>query len=322
MLVSLPPGLVSYTQLLYGYLPGIRHPHIPRGIAEYGAGTGTAIAAAALFALGTVLQHEVASVAGAAGRLSLRALMSRPSWVIGQGATLAATVLQLVALSLAPVAIVQPVIAAGLIVALGVRAVRDRRPPTSVEFFGVGCATVGLAVFLVAAQPAEGAAGIVPGAIAVGVTVVVALTLVLIAPRAGRGSSGALACGSAAGIALAVAAVLAAAALKTLKAHGWSHLFAGPSFWGALVAAIAAAVASQQAFARGNLSWSLPALTVLDPLAAVPAARLLLGERLQPGHAIVWGPAALLAAVGVVVLARSSPAEHESPGAAAESQST
>lgn len=42
---------------------------------------------------------------------------------------------------------------------------------------------------------------------------------------------------------------------------------------------------------------SLPALTVIDPLAAVPAARLLLHERLEPGHAAVWLPAAAVAAV-------------------------
>ena len=225
--------------------------------------------------------------------------------MIGQGATLAATALQLVALGMAPVAIVQPLIASGLVVALAIRAVRDRRPPSFVEYIGVACATAGLAVFLVAAQPAAGAADIVPGLAAVSVTVVVALVLVLAAPRAGRGAPGALACGGAAGIALAVAAVLAASALKTLTAHGWLLVFVEPSFWGALVTASAAAVASQQAFARGNLAWSLPALTVLDPLAAVPAARLLLGERLQPGHSLVWVPAAIVASVGVAVLARS-----------------
>ena len=140
---------------------------------------------------------------------------------------------------------------------------------------------------------------------AVSGTVVVALVLVLAALRAGRGAPGALACGSAVGIALALAAVLAASALKTLTAHGWLRVFVEPSLWGALLAASAAAVASQQAFARGNLAWSLPGLTVLDPLAAVPTARLLLGERLQPGHSLVWVPAAIVASVGVAVLARS-----------------
>jgi hypothetical protein len=49
----------------------------------------------------------------------------------------------------------------------------------------------------------------------------------------------------------------------------------------------------------------LPALILLDPLSAVPAARLLLGERLGPGHAVIRLPAAATAAVGVVLLART-----------------
>ena len=69
---------------------------------------------------------------------------------------------------------------------------------------------------------------------------------------------------------------------------------------------------AQQAYARGSLAWSLPALILLDPLAAVPAAWLLLGERLEPGQVHIWLPAAIVAAVGVVVLARTG----ERPGRA------
>jgi hypothetical protein len=32
---------------------------------------------------------------------------------------------------------------------------------------------------------------------------------------------------------------------------------------------------------------------------------LLLGEHLEPGHAVVWFPAAVVAAIGVVLLART-----------------
>ncbi|SED01282.1 hypothetical protein SAMN04489727_5996 [Amycolatopsis tolypomycina] len=50
----------------------------------------------------------------------------------------------------------------------------------------------------------------------------------------------------------------------------------------------------------------MPALVLADPLAAVPAARLPTGERLEPGHAFVWAPAAAVAVVvGVVLPART-----------------
>jgi hypothetical protein len=54
-------------------------------------------------------------------------------------------------------------------------------------------------------------------------------------------------------------------------------------------------------------------LTVADPLAAVLAARWLLDERLAPGHALVWGTAAVVAAVGVVLLARAVEPVHPAP---------
>jgi drug/metabolite transporter (DMT)-like permease len=129
--------------------------------------------------------------------------------------------------------------------------------------------------------------------------------VVVLATRVRREGVGALACGLAAGVAMGIAAVLISAALKVLSERGLLPLLTNPSLWAAVVAAVAAQYASQQAFARGSLSLSLPALTVVDPLAAVPAARLLLGERLAPGHAATWLPAAAVAALGVVLLART-----------------
>jgi hypothetical protein len=48
----------------------------------------------------------------------------------------------------------------------------------------------------------------------------------------------------------------------------------------------------------------------------VPVALWLLGERLEPGHAGLWGPAALVAAVGVVLLARSAGTRKGEPRSA------
>jgi hypothetical protein len=115
-----------------------------------------------------------------------------------------------------------------------------------------------------------------------------------------------------AGVALGVAAVLVSAALDVLQRHGVLAALTAAATWAAVATAVAAQYASQQAFARGDLAVSLPALTVVDPLAAVPIAGALLGERLAPGHAGVWGPAALLAAAGVVLLGR----ERQPPSAA------
>ena len=63
------------------------------------------------------------------------------------------TGLQIAALGLAPVSIVQPVIAGGLVVALGARSLQERRAPRAAEVVGAGLTVLGLVVFLVSARP-------------------------------------------------------------------------------------------------------------------------------------------------------------------------
>lgn len=292
---------------------------------SYGVGTAVAAAAAVCFAIGAVLQHEAAIGDATGDGLNLRRLMSRPRWLLGQGSTVAGTALQVAALGLAPVAVVQPLLAGGLVIALAVRTVRDHCLPTAAELLGAACTAGGLAVFLIAAQPAAAEHPRSPAALAVLAAVVLAVGLVALSAAFDRGARGAVAAGIAAGIAMGIAAVLISAALTTLQRSGLGATLVSGSLWGAVVTAIAAQYASQHAFSRGSLSWSLPALTVADPLAAVPAAQLLLDERLTPGHALVWAPAALVAAIGVIVLARTgeecrrplrlrrNPGQHRAP---------
>jgi hypothetical protein len=278
--------------------------HVPRGVAAFLPGTVLAALSAVLFAVGSVLQHGAAAAASDGGALKFRDLVGRPSWLVGQGATLAATGLQVAALALAPVAIVQPLLAGGLVVALGLRAWRTRCWPARSELGGAVLTAGGLAVFLVSARPAPGVVHRHPSVVVVILAVLVGL-LVVVAGILVRGpQAGAVACGAAAGLTTGLAAVLISSALEQLSRNGLVATLAGPELWGAVVTAVAAQVAAQQAFSRGSLTWSLPALTVLDPLAAVPIARYLIGERLAPGHAAVWLPAGLVAAVGTVLLAR------------------
>src|SRR5690242_3419622 len=94
-------------------------------------GAALAAAAAALFAVGAFLQHQAAAASSSGGALDVRLLVRRPAWVAGQGATLLGTGVQVAALSFAPVAVVQPVLAGALVVALAIRAVRSRCVPAS-----------------------------------------------------------------------------------------------------------------------------------------------------------------------------------------------
>ena len=269
------------------------------------AGLCLAALAAALFAVGAVLQHEAAELSTTTRGLSLRRLMKRRRWMLGQGATMLGTGTQVAALALAPVAVVQPVLAVTLVIGLGLRALRNHQAPLRLELLGAAFTTVGLAVFLVAARPAALASHPPPSTLQIVVAVGVSAALVAGATLFGRGRHGALACGSAAGIAAGIAAVLISVGIHSLQQGGWAHALAGVAVWGAAVVAAIAILGGQQAYSRGSLAWSLPALILLDPLSAIPAARLLLGERLEPGHAVVWLPAAAVAGVGVILLART-----------------
>jgi drug/metabolite transporter (DMT)-like permease len=278
--------------------------------ARVGPGALIAVLSAVLFAGGAVLQHEAAESSTSASGLSLRRLVTLPKWVAGQLATACGTGLQVAALALAPVAVVQPVLAVSLVVALAIRALRSRKVPLKLELLGAALTTGGLAVFLVAAKPAARVQTHEPSTLGVLAAVALSVVLVAAATLLGRGAHGALACGSAAGIAAGIAAVLISVGLHALDVGGWQHAVAGIAVWGALVTAVVAQLGGQQAYSRGSLAWSLPALILLDPVAAIPAARLLLGERLEPGHAVVWLPAAAVAAAGVIILARTG----EGPG--------
>lgn len=67
---------------------------------------------------------------------------------------MAAVVLQVAALGLAPVSVVQPMLAGGLVVALAVRSVRDSRFPSTNDLLGAALAAgvaMGVAAVLISA---------------------------------------------------------------------------------------------------------------------------------------------------------------------------
>ncbi|MBV9920319.1 MAG: DMT family transporter, partial [Pseudonocardia sp.] len=242
----------------------------PAGVGDYGLGTGVAAAAAVCFAIGSVLQHHAATRSSSGEKLDVRGLLTHKAWLAGQAATVLGSILQVLALALAPVSIVQPLLAGALVMALAIRAVKDRCLPQKTELVGAACTVAGLAVFLTAARPAPGLPQHLPSVTMTVAAVILALALVVSTGRLPHGPVGALLCGALAGITGGTAAVLIATAIKAL---GQGSAVRGLGTVAAITA-VAAQLASQQAYSRGSLAWSLPALTLADPLAAVPVARL------------------------------------------------
>ena len=124
-----------------------------------GLAVGGALASALSFAISSVLQHRGAAQApeGSGLHLGLLArLMARPLWLLGMLAAAGTVIFQVVALASGPLVLVQPLLSTGLLFALPVSVLLERRRPSRVEWAWAVLLVVGLAVFLLAASPGAG----------------------------------------------------------------------------------------------------------------------------------------------------------------------
>jgi hypothetical protein len=271
---------------------------------------GLAGAAAVVFAVANNFQRHAASrvpeAAGGPFTLLLR-LARTPRWLIGSSLAMAALALHAVALARGGVTAVQSILAAGLVAALALEAVRERRRMRRPEALGAVILVTAVALLLAWGRPGggrdialtvqAGTAVILAGVVAVG----------LAASRLRRSShASALVMAAAGGAGFALDAVY----LKGVAnwADDLDALPALTSAAGFVVASILSNVLVQRAYQRAPLRVALPAVTAADPLVAFVVGRLLLGERLEGGPyadlGVVLGLLGI--AVGVVLTVRSS----------------
>lgn len=273
-----------------------------------------ALAAASAFAVGTVMEHRAASSVpvdrGAAGPLRLVwRLLRTPRWLVAVSVGVSGLVLQALSLRLGSVVVVTPVLASGLVIALVLGFLVDRRHPgrplpTSRQWRAALVVVVGLALFLLAAAPRPGRVDGSGGALALctGVSLLLSVGAVAYARRGGAGHAP-LALGLATGTAFG-AMTLVLNALVSFPLADWLTTWHTAAL---LVLGASGVMLSQLAYQAGPLTASLPALTVAEPLVALGAAGPVFGEALAPGllaHAAQGAGVAMLLA-GLVVLARS-----------------
>jgi hypothetical protein len=277
-----------------------------------------ALAGACAFAVSTVVQHRTAAdiSVGGGGRWLVR-LVRRPAWLAAEGAGALGAVLHAAALRSGPVALVQPLLAGGLVVALALGALVDRRHPGRPlpgrrQWCAAVAVAAGLTWFLLAARPTAGTAR--ASSAALGAITVAALLVVGLAvwwSRRPARPHRALVRGAAAGICFALTGLLLKQAMGVPL---WSWTAAGTAVELATVAVVGIAV-SQAAFAAGALVESLPVTTVLEPAIGVLLAGPLFGEVLLSGTAARLGQVggALLLGAGLALLARRGTAGADDP---------
>lgn len=278
-----------------------------------------AVAAAALFAVSTSLQHHSATEAPEhvrGGPRLMAHLLQHPRWLVGQATSFLAFGLHATALKLGTLTAIQPVLVSGLVFTLPVRALMDHRRPTRAEVIGAIVTACGLVIFLLVARPAGGRA--TPDRLRAAVLLTVGAVLAAIcaraAARAGRTRLGGLLLGFAAGELSGCAAGVLKLATDQFLQGVWALLTSWPPYVLAVLA-LWGLTLNQRAYHSAPLAVSLPVFNTFDPLAGMTFGILVFGER--PAHtptAIALEVLGLLVmAVGAVVLARHTAVDAPPP---------
>jgi drug/metabolite transporter (DMT)-like permease len=274
-------------------------------MARLALGIAAALLASGLFASGLALQAVEARSTGAEHALRpslIWRLLHRPRWVVGSTLAGLGWPLHATALVLAPVTVVQPVLAFGLVLLLAIGARVLDEHVTGRQMLGAAAIVVGVAGLAAAAPPRSGshaAAG--PLAIALGLVGAVAL-----APYAGgrRVRSLGLAVSVSAGFAFAFSAL---ATKLVADDYARSLLVAGGWFACATAAAAVGTTSEMTAFQTRPATRVAPIIFVLDTVLPVLIAPWLFRERWSADGEVVAVLAGSLAlvALGVAIVAAS-----------------
>ncbi|GAA1076033.1 DMT family transporter [Nocardiopsis metallicus] len=275
-----------------------------------------AVAGAFTLALGSALQERDA--VRAPGRQVARAgfllhLLRQPRWLIGSGAAVLGACLHLIALSGAPLTIIQPIGVTGLLFAIVLSAAFNRQRVRVSQILAGIAVMVGLVGVLVAFPHGTDlpvlstgtALWLAGGVAAAGLAVYLTAHWM---PSGMRALMLAAAGGAALGTTSGLARVITANAVQDpLHIFSWLTLLAG-------VTAVFGALLLQNAYRTGHFAAAYATLLIADPVVGVGIGALLLGEGVPDTPVEQVGAAlfALLAFAGTVALARS---RHRNPEA-------
>jgi drug/metabolite transporter (DMT)-like permease len=299
-------ALAASLRHLYGFLHAqhfLDRVYVPSSVVL------ASLAAAACYAISAVLQQSAARAEKP--ELALRpallvALARRPLWLLGVVASIAGFAFQFLALRRGALALVEPLLVASLVIALPLSAVLEHRRLTTREWAPAVLIIAALSLFLLAARPGRGA----PRADAVAWIVLGCLTVGAVAAcvrAAGpSGSRRAVLLGAATGILLGVTGAVTETT-GHLLGHGIVHVVTNWAPYALIIAGAASLILNQSAFQAGQLRWSLPVITILEPLVAILIGELMFHEHIAGGVAARGGQILGLVGmtVGVFTLART-----------------
>lgn len=267
-----------------------------------------ALIAAALFALGSVLQQKAGADAPTIGaRAGLLLRMARePVWLAGVAADGLAFVAQAAALGVGRLAVVQPLLVASVAFALPLGAWLSGQRVQRQDVIAAAALLAGLGTFIVIADPAGGRSGAPLGAwlIAAAACGGPCVALTLLAPRA-PGSRRAALLGAAAGVLFALSAALTKAVVNELS-DGLSAVITTWPLYGLIAVGYVSMTLNQMSLDAGALAATMATSTASDPIASVVLGLTLFKESIdgRPVEVLVILIALVVVVGAMIVLAR------------------
>lgn len=270
------------------------------------------IAAALCLGLGYVLQQRAAALAPIEEVLSWRLLLDllhKPVWLWGVGCMVVGQLLGGLALQLASVAVVEPLLAANLLFAFVISAMLSDRKVRWHEVGGALLLIAGLAAFLVVGKPRSSnhphpdrfwtVIALIAVAGAVTILVVVAKKQQFIAE--------AVLLSTGAGLLYGLQDAATRQTLLRADNNGVVRVLGSPWTYLVVIAAVIGLLLSQSAFKIGSLSHSLPPLTAAEPLAGIGLGVTLLADKVEvsPGRLAVEAACGAAVILGVYLIGRS-----------------
>ena len=287
-----------------------------------GLGIPVALVGAVFLALGAQFQHRGVGkveerLGGQVSGLSvvqLRALFTRPSWLIGTLMLGLAVVLQLISLYLAPLIVVQPLGAVALVITALVNARVTGVKLDRLTIRAIALCVGGVAIFVTIAAFVAREEEITDSQL---ITVLVILVSVLVVAailfRILRRRLKALVYIVAAGVLYGFVATLAKVVINRVVTGNFD-LLTMTCVVALLAATVLGAYFVQSAYASGPPDLVIAGLTVIDPLVAVAIGIVVLGEASgAPWFAIIaFVVAGVMAIYGVFELSKHHPQTRES----------
>ncbi len=268
------------------------------------------LAAALLFAAGSVLEHHTAGRVRHEETMKLSlltALVKRPVWVLAITLNLVAFGLQLLALRRGSLLFVQPLLVTGLLFALPMSAALAHTRPHATEWAGALAVVGGLALFLIVGDPDVGRGQATPlGWATIALVCGLPAAVLVRAGHCTHGVSRAAYLAAGAGILYGLTAALTKASAHLVDG-GLRGVVTSWQPYALVALAICSLVVSQSAFQAGRLATVLPLLIIGEPVVAALIGVLAFHESVAhtPFAVAFELIGATSMAIGVLLLARS-----------------